>query len=103
MRTETKVRMTFNHICSYSMLYHALKLNFRKHVPLQNAPLPKQCTYHILLVSMERFMTLNNPIEFFEAHNCMFKLVCAQSTFPPIGQCKADLVEYVATARTSEA
>ena len=52
---------------------------------------------------MEKFMTLNNPIEFFESHNCVLKLVRAQSTFLSIGQRKAALVEYVATARTSEA
>ena len=52
---------------------------------------------------MEKLMTLNKPIKFFEAHDCMLKLVRAQLTCPPIGQRKAALVVYVAIARTSEA
>lgn len=48
-------------------------------------------------------MTLNKPIEFFEAHDRVLKLVRAQLTCPPIGQRKAALVAYVAIARTSKA
>jgi hypothetical protein len=49
---EIEARFTFSHICSSPMLCDALKLHFRKSVPLQNALFSGQPAYYLSPVTI---------------------------------------------------